>query len=173
VKYYKKILVTFIAIAVSCSPQIPEATSTPLPSETATASSTETPLSTNTPVATTTSTNVPNPFLGVWESTDIDGSHQTLTVEGQIDNLFVQYIDFGAAVCGEFDDNGPTVKATIGGTGLIVEGFLVTVPLPLYCHYTDGRGVVQLEEFSSFTLKFNPPVDGILIGEDGVEWTLE
>jgi len=42
-----------------------------------------------------------DPFIGAWESTDLDGSYQTLTIGGGPDNTYhVRYYDFGASVCG-------------------------------------------------------------------------
>jgi hypothetical protein len=42
-----------------------------------------------------------DPLIGAWESTDFDGSYQTLTIGGGPDNTYhVRYYDFGATVCG-------------------------------------------------------------------------
>jgi len=43
----------------------------------------------------------PNPFVDVWESTDTDGSYQTLTIGGgPAGTHHARYYDFGATVCG-------------------------------------------------------------------------
>ena len=42
-----------------------------------------------------------DPFIGSWESTDSDGSYQTLTIGGGPDNTYhVRYYDSAASVCG-------------------------------------------------------------------------
>ena len=42
-----------------------------------------------------------DPYIGTWESTDWDGSYQTLTIGAGPDNTYhVRYYDFGASVCG-------------------------------------------------------------------------
>lgn len=45
-----------------------------------------------------------NPFMGAWESTDIDGSYQTLNIGGGPRGMFrFRYHDRGATVCGVED----------------------------------------------------------------------
>ena len=52
-----------------------------------------------------------DPFIGAWESTDLDGSYQTLTIGGGPDNTYhVRYYDFGATVCG-LDETGDFLYA--------------------------------------------------------------
>jgi hypothetical protein len=70
------------------------------------------------------STHTASPFNGSWQSTDTDGSHQTLTILGSAPAFrTVRLLDEMASVCGgtpaEFTGSGPT-----DGTVLDVSGTL-------------------------------------------------
>ena len=49
----------------------------------------------------------PGPFVGAWESTDVDGSYQRLAIGGGPgEGHRVLYYDYGATVCGLDPDTG-------------------------------------------------------------------
>ena len=50
------------------------------------------------------------PFVGTWESTDIDGSYQKLNIGGGPEKYNLHLVDKGASVCG-LDDNGMPMYA--------------------------------------------------------------
>jgi hypothetical protein len=57
-----------------------------------------------------------DPLIGAWESTDLDGSYQTLTIGGGSDNTYhVRYYDFGATVCGLNPKNNDLYAASARG----------------------------------------------------------
>jgi len=79
-----------------------------------------------------------NPFVGAWESTDVDGSHQTLAIGGGATGSHVRLYDDGASVC----DPPLTRPAIATGVGAI-SGNDLTVTLTVYC--------LQPREFHSIT----------------------
>jgi len=68
-------------------------------------------------------------YVGTWESIDIDGSNQELTITDNGDGtLNFVLVDDGGSFCGEFDPAGnPTVPLTATGTGTIARNGKVTV----------------------------------------------
>ena len=60
----------------------------------------------------------PDPFVGRWESTDIDGSYQVMTIGGGPHRI--SYHDFGATVCGLDPVTGDFLYgATARGSGTV------------------------------------------------------
>lgn len=72
---------------------------------------------------------VKDPFLGAWESTDVDGSHQYLWVLYNVEGAYLGiYYDDGASACGVLCEQGPpAVGVSVGhrveGMGLSTDGF--------------------------------------------------
>ena len=75
-----------------------------------------------------------DPFIGAWESPDIDGSYQTVTIGGGPDNTYhVRYYDFGATACGlDPETNDFLYAASARGVLTGSEGSLEGT-LPVYC----------------------------------------
>jgi hypothetical protein len=80
---------------------------------------------THTPPITVSATPVEGPFPGRWQSTDKDGSHQTLGITSDAALLGVTYNDTVATVCG----GNP---ATATGSG-IAAGYTLTLTLSVNC----------------------------------------
>lgn len=59
----------------------------------------------------TTALAVPDVFRGAWESIDIDGSYQVMTIGGGGGTYRVNYMDTGATVCGLDPDTGDFLYA--------------------------------------------------------------
>ena len=70
----------------------------------------------------------PNPFVGMWESTDTDGSYQTLAIGGGpgMTHHF-RYLDYGATVCGLGPGGEFLYKAF--GYGTMTEAMLDGYPI--------------------------------------------
>lgn len=76
----------------------------------------------------------PNPFIGMWHSTDIDGSNQTLTIGGGPGNTFrVRYHDDGASICGLDPDTGDFLYAASARGSLTASGDYLSGTMPVYC----------------------------------------
>ncbi len=76
----------------------------------------------------------PNPFVGSWESTDIDGSYQVLTVGGGPGASHrVRYYDYGASVCDDPPFSGALEFAASASGFLAESGNDLTGTLPVYC----------------------------------------
>ena len=76
----------------------------------------------------------PNPFVGVWVSTDTDGSNQRLTVGGGPGNAHnVRYYDDGATVCGLDPVTGDFLSAARARGRLSASGTTLSGDLDLYC----------------------------------------
>lgn len=76
-----------------------------------------------------------DPFLGAWESTDLDGSYQTLVIAkgGPGNTYFVRYYDFGpTSICGVDPTNGKFYAASAQGLLTRSEGKLIG-QFPVYC----------------------------------------
>lgn len=75
----------------------------------------------------------PNPFLGAWESIDLDGSYQVLMLGGDPGDLVgVRYHDYGASVCGVDGEGEPIYQAFGMGSGSR-SGDTLTVSFDLRC----------------------------------------
>lgn len=75
-----------------------------------------------------------DPLKGAWESTDLDGSYQTLTIGGGPDNTYhVRYYDFGATACGLDPETNDFLYAA-SATGFLIglDGGL-SGTIPVYC----------------------------------------
>jgi len=76
----------------------------------------------------------PDPFIGMWTSTDIDGSTQTLVIGGgSTDTYRVRFFDDGATVCGLDPDTGDFLSGASATGSLNALGGTLSGPLPLYC----------------------------------------
>lgn len=74
-----------------------------------------------------------DPFIGAWESTDLDGSYQTLTIGGGPDNTYqVRYYDFGASVCGLDPHTNDLYAASARGLLTGTDGS-ITGTISVYC----------------------------------------
>ena len=74
-----------------------------------------------------------DPLKGTWESTDLDGSYQTLTIGGGPDNTYhVRYYDFGATVCGLNPQTNDLYAASARGVLTGSDGSITGV-LHVYC----------------------------------------
>lgn len=59
---------------------------------------------------------VQDPFLGAWESTDVDGSHQYLWILYNVEGAYLSlYYDDGASACGEMCQQGPPAVGISSG----------------------------------------------------------
>jgi hypothetical protein len=75
-----------------------------------------------------------DPFIGAWESTDLDGSYQTLTIGGGPDNTYhVRYYDFGATVCGLDPDTNDFLYAASARGLLTGSDGSITGTISVYC----------------------------------------
>lgn len=76
----------------------------------------------------------PDPYIGKWHSTDVDGSYQTLTIGGGPGSTYhFRYRDFGATVCG-LDGSGAWLYGASANGVLTASGTsLSSDPLPVYC----------------------------------------
>jgi hypothetical protein len=81
---------------------------------------------------------VKDPFLGAWESIDVDGSHQYLWVLYNVDGAYLGiYYDDGASACGDLCMGAPPADGVSSGHriedwGLSTDGFTA------YCLGEDG-----------------------------------
>ena len=75
-----------------------------------------------------------NPFIGAWESTDIDGSYQRLAITGGPGGAHrVNYRDFGATVCGLDPDTGDFLYAASARGSGTVSGSDLTGTWSVWC----------------------------------------
>jgi hypothetical protein len=93
----------------------------------------------------------PNPFVGAWESTDVDGSHQTLAIGGSAQASHVHLFDDAASVC------NPPLQRPAEGSGVgQVSGSDLTVTLTVYClqphEFFVTREVIYTYDSASNTL---------------------
>ena len=81
---------------------------------------------------------VKDPFLGAWESTDVDGSHQYMWILYNVEGAYLGiYYDDGASACGVQCLQGPPAVGVQSGHrveewGLSTDGFTA------YCLEEDG-----------------------------------
>lgn len=102
-----------------------------------------------------------NPFVGSWQSTDIDGSYQILTVGGGPgDSHFVRYYDFGASICQDME------YAASGSATLTESGDVLVGEMPIYCQYTPPEFWGNAE----FNFTYHAATD-TLTDDIGVTWT--
>ncbi|MBW8011339.1 MAG: glycoside hydrolase family 5 protein [Chloroflexi bacterium] len=105
--------------------------------------------------------------VGDWESTDNDGSYQTLTIQQISDVLFsIELADSGASSCGTDDTGGPLYAARLEGSGNADLNFLFLQVLELTCM---GDPEWSLDPLS-LTLTYDLITD-ILSDSWGVVWT--
>jgi hypothetical protein len=91
-----------------------------------------------------------DPFVGAWESIDLDGSHQRLSIGGGSGAYHVAYFDDWATLCG----GG---QATAIGSGSAADYDLHTEPLLVRClkqHFILG--------YMDFTFTYNPATDTLV-----------
>lgn len=75
-----------------------------------------------------------DPLIGIWRSTDTDGSNQTLTIGGGPgDTYHVRYFDDGATVCGLDPVSGDFLYAASARGVLSGSGGTIAGTLPVYC----------------------------------------
>jgi len=128
------------------------------------------PTNTHVPIPPTDTPAPPEPSfadaVGDWESTDIDGSYQTITITQNSDGTFsIDYYDDGATICGLASDGTILYPATLEGTGTAT-GLALDVSLSITCHGdTDfAEGPV------SVTFTYDAAADTI-VDSIGVAWT--
>jgi hypothetical protein len=108
----------------------------------------------------------PDPFIGVWVSTDIDGSSQTLTIGGGSGGTrHVRYYDDGATVCGLDPDTGEFLSAASARGPLSVSGNTLSDNLDVYCMATPPT----FNGTYLFTYTYDPATD-TLTDWLGVVW---
>ena len=104
-----------------------------------------------------------DPLIGAWESTDLDGSYQILTIGGGPGNTYhVRYYDFGASVCG-LDEAGDFLYAASATGFLTGSGGTLEGKLPVYCMEHPPKFYDNYD----FTIVY---VDGTITSPDGVVW---
>jgi len=106
-----------------------------------------------------------DPFIGAWESIDIDESYQTLTIGGGPDNTYhVRYYDFGASVCNPPDTDGFLYTASARGLLAGTDGSIAGT-ISVYCmtHPPTFWGDATV------TMDYDTSNDTI-IGSDNVVW---
>jgi hypothetical protein len=109
----------------------------------------------------------PDPFIGVWTSTDIDGSSQTLNIGGGGGGTrHVRYYDDGATVCGLDPDTGDFLFAASARGPLSASGNTLSGNLDLYCMTTPPT----FNGTYSFTYTYDP-VSDTLTDWLGVVWS--
>ncbi len=113
----------------------------------------------------------PNPFMGMWESTDTDGGHQTLAIGGSpgIDH-HIRYLDYGAIVYGLGPDGEFLYKAF--AKGVLTEGTqagfpILTGTVQFYCQTLPPSA---LPYFSDLRFTYDPTTD-TLVDQWGVVWS--
>ena len=106
-----------------------------------------------------------DPFIGTWESTDFDGSYQTLTIGGgSNDTYHVRYYDFGASVCGLDPHTNDLYAASARGLLTGSDGSIAGT-ISVYCmtrpptYYSDAY----------VTYNYDAPTDTI-IDSGGIVW---
>lgn len=105
--------------------------------------------------------------VGEWESTDNDGSYQTLTIQQISDSLFsIELIDSGATSCGTDDNGAPLYAARLEGSGTAEFNFLFLETLEHTCLGNPDWSLGTL----SLTLTYDPFTD-ILADAWQVVWT--
>jgi len=115
----------------------------------------------------------PNPFIGVWESTDTDGSHQILTIGGgPMGSHHFRYYDYGASVCG-LGPGGEFLFAA-SARGVLTEdtqdGYAILHGVTqVYCQ-TAPPSPAPVPSPSQFAYTYDPIFD-TLTDIWGVEWT--
>jgi hypothetical protein len=76
----------------------------------------------------------PDPFIGVWASTDVDGSSQTLIIGGgNSGTRHVRFHDDGATICGLDPDTNDFLFAASARGPLSVSGNTLSGNLDVYC----------------------------------------
>ena len=75
-----------------------------------------------------------DPLVGSWQSTDIDGSYQILTIGGGPGSShYVRYYDFGATIC---DVTPGALEFAASASGVLTgSGDELAGTLPVYCQY--------------------------------------
>lgn len=105
-------------------------------------------------------------LIGTWESTDLDGSYQTLTIGSGPDNTYhVRYYDFGASVCGLDPQTGDPLYAASASGLLTGSDRKIAGAIAVYCM---TRLPTFLTDFD-ITYKYNASTDTI-IDSGGVVW---
>lgn len=75
-----------------------------------------------------------SPFVGAWESTDIDGSHQQVNIGGNGSKFHVVYQDKAASLCGVDPDTGEILyRAQFQAKASAVGDVLTTELATFYC----------------------------------------
>ncbi len=111
---------------------------------------------------------LPNPFVGVWESTDTDGSYQILTIGGgPAGTHHARYYDFGATVCGLDPDTGDFLYAASAIGTLTEAGNDVHGSFQVYCQTHPPEALPYL---SQLAYTYQPATD-MLIDIWGVIWS--
>jgi hypothetical protein len=104
-------------------------------------------------------------FVGVWYSTDDDGSRQVLTVlGGRTGSYRAFYIDFGASICGWDGTYSPSTVAVARGQ-LVEAGSSISGDMAVYCMTRPP----SLDGTYSFEFTYNLATDSLTDGI-GVEW---
>jgi hypothetical protein len=124
-----------------------------------------------------------DPFLGAWESTDVDGSQQYLWILYNVGGAYLElYYDDGASACGEICQQGPPAAGVTAGHRL--DGWeLSSDGLIVYCLGEGGAswliGDAEWSDDVAYTydpasdelihIVYNSPCDG---GDDvEVRWS--
>lgn len=107
-----------------------------------------------------------DPFIGVWYSTDTDGSSQRLTIGGGSGGAYhVRYFDDGATVCGLDPVTGDFLYAASAMGSLSATDGMLAGDLPVYCLTTPPT----LHNVSHFQYAYDSTSD-TLTDSWGVVW---
>ena len=105
------------------------------------------------------------PYVGRWESIDLDGSYQTLTISGGKNLHNIDYRDNGASLCG-LDENGDPLYAASFRGKLTSDGLTLSGTVDVYCL---TRPPSQL--FENFYVEYTyQPENDTLIDGSGLIW---
>lgn len=108
-----------------------------------------------------------SPFVGAWESTDIDGSYQRLVIGGGPgDEHTLVYYDYGATVCGVDPTTGEILYPALVRGGGEATGDLLSGEWDVWCL---GRPPTFYGTFG-FHLSYDAATD-TLTDAAGVIWT--
>jgi hypothetical protein len=107
-----------------------------------------------------------DPFVGTWESVDLDGSSQRMTIRGPEEGIYqIEVVDDMSTACGG-------TPATASGTGTLAAGTRMTISQTYTCE--DGTVLREVEgiRLEDWSLVYDPATDTLADPTD-VVWHRE
>ena len=107
-----------------------------------------------------------SPFVGAWESNDVDGSHQWMWIEADVGGVYaITYYDDSASGCGPLPvpDAPPTVGFGGGTIGDPNADDVLNSSLTFWCLYEQPRVPPDWGEQDDLHIQYDQSTDNLIL----------